>query len=76
MTAKEAFYMCPDRLRLPLIFYYAHTAVVYWNKMMLAGLVDRRLNPDFETMFETGVDEQSWDDTVRYGLWGDQVRER
>ncbi|XP_022105429.1 ergothioneine biosynthesis protein 1-like isoform X2 [Acanthaster planci] len=70
LAAKEAFYMCPDRLRLPLIFYYAHTAVVYWNKMLLAGLVDRRLNIEFETMFETGVDEQSWDDTENYRMGG------
>lgn len=30
---------CPDRLRLPLVFYYGHTASVYINKLMLAGLI-------------------------------------
>ena len=26
--------------------------------------VQERINFEFETMFETGVDEMSWDDTV------------
>jgi hypothetical protein len=40
--------MCPDRLRLPLVFYYAHTATVYTNKMLAAGLISERVNRDFE----------------------------
>ncbi|XP_035700174.1 ergothioneine biosynthesis protein 1-like [Branchiostoma floridae] len=67
---EDAFYKCPDRLRLPLIFYYAHTATVYVNKLMLAGLMTERVNLDFETMFETGVDEMSWDDTENYRMGG------
>lgn len=67
---EKYFYKCPDRLRLPLIFYLAHTASVFVNKMMLAGLIDKRVNRDFETMFETGVDEMSWDDTVRELSYG------
>ena len=39
-AAEDGFYKPPDRLRLPLIFYYAHTAGVYINKLMLAGLVE------------------------------------
>ncbi len=70
LASEDAFYKCPDRLRLPLIFYYTHTAVVYWNKMMLAGLVEGHLDIYFETMFETGVDEQSWDDTENYRMGG------
>lgn len=64
------FYKCPDRLRLPLVFYFAHTAVVYVNKLMLSGLIHERINLDFETMFETGVDEMSWDDTENYRMGG------
>ncbi|XP_066298440.1 uncharacterized protein [Branchiostoma lanceolatum] len=67
---EDAFYKCPDRLRLPLIFYYAHTATVYVNKLMLAGMMTERVNLDFETMFETGVDEMSWDDTENYRMGG------
>jgi len=35
----SCFYMIPDKLRRPLIFYYAHPATLYVNKMKLAGLV-------------------------------------
>lgn len=66
----SVIYKCPDRLRLPLIFYFCHTAVVYVNKLMLAGLIKERVNLEFETMFETGVDEMSWDDTENYRMGG------
>lgn len=39
----NSIYKCPDRLRLPLVFYYAHTAVVYMNKLLLAGLTKVRV---------------------------------
>lgn len=65
-----AFYMCPDRLRLPLIFYYAHTATLYVNKMLASGMLTERVNRDFEALFETGVDEMSWDDTENYRMGG------
>lgn len=93
------FYAIPDALRRPLIFYSAHAATLYANKMHLAGLVgalrararaaaaaraDGRLprrshpgcpfsaaparrrpadmiDPYFQKLFETGVDEMSWD---------------
>ena len=32
------------------------------NKLRLAGLIERPINPHFEVLFETGVDEMSWDD--------------
>lgn len=50
------------RLRHPLIFYYAHPAALYVNKLRLAGLVDRAIDEELETLFQTGVDEVSWDD--------------
>lgn len=40
---EKDFYKCPDRLRLPLIFYYCHPAVVFVNKLVLAGLIKVRL---------------------------------
>ncbi|RUS75386.1 hypothetical protein EGW08_016848, partial [Elysia chlorotica] len=66
----SVFYKCPDRLRLPLVFYYAHTAAVFVNKLMLAGLAKERINLPFETIFETGVDEMSWDDTENFRMGG------
>jgi 5-histidylcysteine sulfoxide synthase len=63
-------YTCPDRLRLPLVFYVAHPSSVYVNKLLLGGVIDKRVNLDYEIMFETGVDEMSWDDTENYRMGG------
>ncbi|XP_073227915.1 uncharacterized protein [Porites lutea] len=70
---ESAFYKCPDRLRLPLIFYFGHTAAVYVNKLVLGGLLKERINFEYETLFETGVDEMSWDDTENYRMGGSFV---
>jgi 5-histidylcysteine sulfoxide synthase/putative 4-mercaptohistidine N1-methyltranferase len=57
-----AFYVQPEPLRHPHIFYFGHTATFYINKLNAAGVIDRRINPEFESMFAIGVDEMSWDD--------------
>ena len=57
----SVFYCIPDSLRRPLIFYFGHPAALYINKGHQAGIVDM-LNPAFCKLFETGVDEMSWDD--------------
>lgn len=63
LNSDESFYRPPYHgLRHPLIFYYVHPASLYINKLNLAGLTDKRINPRFEILFETGVDEMSWDD--------------
>ena len=36
---EQYLYKCPDRLRLPLIFYLAHPATLYVNKLLLASLI-------------------------------------
>ncbi|MEI8348387.1 MAG: SAM-dependent methyltransferase, partial [Pseudomonadota bacterium] len=58
----ETYYLRADPLRHPLIFYFGHTAAFYINKLFLAKLIDKRINPRFESMFAVGVDEMSWDD--------------
>jgi hypothetical protein len=94
----SVFYMKPDFLRRPLIFYFAHPAALYINKLHLMGVVGTRLvgcapfrlplrqrsvctrdyvfmmslfwlwwradnvDPFLQKLFETGVDEMSWDD--------------
>jgi len=58
----RAYYQKAIPLRHPLIFYFGHTATFFVNKLVLAGLIDSRVNPDFESMFAIGVDEMSWDD--------------
>ncbi|WP_346855999.1 5-histidylcysteine sulfoxide synthase [uncultured Draconibacterium sp.] len=62
LKGDEPFYRRADSLRHPLIFYYGHTAVFYINKLILAKLIDSRVDPHFESVFAIGVDEMSWDD--------------
>jgi hypothetical protein len=60
---EEAFYRPPyHNLRHPLIFYYGHPASVYINKLRVAGLLQNSVHAIYEAIFETGVDEMSWDD--------------
>ena len=62
IQGERTFYRPPyHRLRHPLVFYYAHPAALYVNKLRLAGLAES-VNEDLETLFQTGVDEMSWDD--------------
>ena len=62
LVCDEAYYKKPINLRHPLIFYFGHTATFFINKFMLAGLIDKRIDPRLESMFAVGVDEMSWDD--------------
>ena len=62
ISDESAFFDRPEPLRHPLIFYFAHTAVFFVNKLKLAGHITQRVNPDFEALFAVGVDEMSWDD--------------
>ncbi len=65
--ADEADFLLPPyhALRHPFIFYYGHPAVLYVNKLRVAKLLDEPLNSHFESIFETGVDEMSWDDMAK-----------
>ncbi|MFZ0449263.1 MAG: 5-histidylcysteine sulfoxide synthase [Desulfatiglandaceae bacterium] len=62
LATDQAFYLRAEPLRHPLIFYLGHTAVFYINKLIIARIIDQRINPEFESMFAIGVDEMSWDD--------------
>jgi len=62
LRSDEAWYCKSIPLRHPLIFYYGHTATFFINKLLLAKLIDQRINPGFESMFAIGVDEMGWDD--------------
>lgn len=62
LSGDAAFYLRAEPLRHPLIFYFGHTASFYINKLNISRLTDKRINPDFESMFAIGVDEMSWDD--------------
>lgn len=60
----ESTYVRPPYhgLRHPMMFYYGHPAVLYHNKMRLAGIFKEPINLYLEKVLETGVDEMSWDD--------------
>lgn len=85
LASDDAFYVKPISLRHPLIFYYGHTATFFINKLLLARLINERINPRFESMFAVGVDEMSWDDldsknyawpkVAEVKAYRDQVRE-
>ena len=62
LASNTAFYKKPIALRHPLIFYLGHTATFFINKLILAGLLEKRINPELESIFSVGVDEMGWDD--------------
>ncbi len=55
----KTFYTNPDPLRNFLIFYLGHCAVFYINKLISVGLLAARINPDYEILFEVGVDPET-----------------
>ncbi|MEX2130754.1 MAG: 5-histidylcysteine sulfoxide synthase, partial [Pseudohongiellaceae bacterium] len=80
LTSTEAYYIRPyHKTRHPLIFYYTHPVCFYVNKLLVGGFIDKPVNPEFELLFETGVDEMTWDDLHDGGqdIWPnlDAVRE-
>lgn len=76
LQGRRAFYQPPyHRLRHPLVFYLGHPAALYVNKLRVAGLLEEAVRPDFETLFETGVDEMGWDDLSRGEIDWPSVRD-
>jgi 5-histidylcysteine sulfoxide synthase/putative 4-mercaptohistidine N1-methyltranferase len=57
-----SYYERHEPLRHPLIFYYAHPAVFYVNKLTAGRFIPERLDARLEAMMAVGVDEMSWDD--------------
>jgi len=58
----EAYYLRPEPLRHPLIFYFGHTATFYINKLILGKFMTNRISEKLEAICAVGVDEMSWDD--------------
>lgn len=58
----DAYFLRPEPLRHPLIFYFGHTAVFYINKLLLAKSIHNRVDQHIESVCAVGVDEMSWDD--------------
>jgi 5-histidylcysteine sulfoxide synthase len=86
LIGEDTFYLKPDPLRNPLIFYLGHSAVFYINKLIQVGLIKRRINPEYETLFEIGVDPETpaeidaviegikWPDVTEVWAYRDKVR--
>jgi 5-histidylcysteine sulfoxide synthase/putative 4-mercaptohistidine N1-methyltranferase len=62
---EESYYVRHEPLRHPLIFYLAHPAVFFINKLIAGRFVAERLDARLEAMMAVGVDEMSWDDLDR-----------
>jgi len=58
----SVFYEKSEITRHPMIFYFGHTATFFINKLINMKIIDKRINPDFESIFAVGVDEMDWDD--------------
>jgi len=58
----EVFYLKSEPTRHPMIFYFGHTATFFINKLINMKIINKRINPNFESIFAVGVDEMSWDD--------------
>ncbi|MGB1263445.1 MAG: 5-histidylcysteine sulfoxide synthase [Cognaticolwellia sp.] len=58
----DAYFLRPEPLRHPLIFYFGHTASFYINKLILGKFINQRVNNRIEAICAVGVDEMSWDD--------------
>jgi 5-histidylcysteine sulfoxide synthase len=75
LKVEEAFTRPPYHgLRHPLIFYYGHPAVLYINKLRLAGFQKDPINIYLEKVLEIGVDEMSWDDMSKNEMHWPSVR--
>jgi 5-histidylcysteine sulfoxide synthase/putative 4-mercaptohistidine N1-methyltranferase len=76
LQGEEAFFRPPyHHLRHPMIFYYGHPTTLYINKLRVSGLIAAPLNPYFERLFETGVDEMRWDDLSKNEMVWPDLRE-
>lgn len=62
LRRNETYFLRANLLHHPLIFYFGHTAAFYINKLVLAKILDEKINPKLESMFAVEVDEISWDD--------------
>ncbi len=58
LVGEKTFYFNPDPLRNPLIFYLGHSAVFYINKLIRVELLEKRINYNYEILFELGVDPE------------------
>lgn len=56
IRSDKYFYLSPDPLRNPLVFYFGHTAAFYVNKLKISGLISEGVHPRYDHIFAVGVD--------------------
>ena len=59
LVREETFYLKPDVLRNPLIFYLGHSPVFYISKCLRVGLLEKPIQPEYQILFERGVDPKT-----------------
>ena len=69
IISSETYYLNPDPLRNPLIFYWGHTAAFYINKLKMAGLIEEGINARYEQLFAVGVDPDRPENLDKIDLW-------
>jgi 5-histidylcysteine sulfoxide synthase len=69
IKSPKTYYLNPDPLRNPLIFYWGHTAAFYINKLRAAGLIEKGINAHYEHIFAVGVDPDSPENLDKTNLW-------
>lgn len=69
IKSSSTYYLNPDPLRNPLIFYWGHTAAFYINKLRMAGLIDQGINAHYEHLFAVGVDPDRPENLDKIDLW-------
>ncbi len=69
IVEERTLYEPPDPLRHPLVFYLAHPAAFYVNKLRVVGLRSRPIRLGFDVLFAQGVDPESPADLRRRRNW-------
>ena len=76
LNSDEVYFLAPyHKTRHPLVFYYAHPACFYANKLLVSGLITEPVDQHYELLFEAGVDEMGWDDLHEgeQNIWPDMA---
>ena len=86
LIAPEALSARPIRLRQPFVFYLGHLPAFAWNQVCRGVLGCPSLHPDFDALFERGIDpededapeaaERGWPPVADVLDYRDQVRRR
>ena len=76
LVAPEAYYERPIGLRHPIVFYEGHIPAFSFNKLVREALGGASVDPDFERLFERGIDPADRSDAARHARDAWPERER